>query len=328
MFRVLGLISLPVLGVAVGLAVRIWVAGHDLRRAHVAEEHHKPDQAIAAYRRHLSRFPKDGNARYALALLLKSGDPDLALREFRAIPADARELVPAARHVAALSLNLHRDYDARGPLLYLQERLPKNAGVELSLAEISFRERRFAEALQHAQRCRELRPNLPEAYLIAAESLDELQRRHEMIEPLEAVLKLDPQLPQAHLNLAYAYQLAGRTDEALEHIQWSLARDSRSAAAYRVLSLIERDRGRLDVALSAVQKSLRLEPHRLDSGLLEAELLLLVDRPEDAHRQLTELAEYHGDEQRLLLLRIRAAGASSRALEATELRSRLEKLTN
>jgi Flp pilus assembly protein TadD len=314
------------LGLVVGMAARIWIAGRDLREARAALQRRNVEQAVAAFRRHLERCPRDDPVRLELGLALESISPEEALVEFRAIPVDAPEIVAAARHVAAINLNLHRDYDALQPLLFLKERLPNDAGVELSLAEIAFRDRRFMPALEGARRCRQLRPELTEAYLLEADCLDELQRPAEMIEPLEAVLQLDPELPAARLNLAYACQLTGRTADAREHIQWYLARHPNSAPAHRILALVERDRGRLADALAAVQRALRLEPHALEAGLLEAELLLALGRGDEAYQRVTDLAAYFGDEQRLLTLRIRAASASGRTEEADDLQQRLKRL--
>ena len=214
-----------------------------------------------------------------------------------------------------------------GPLLYLQQAFPDDAGVELALAEICFRARKFPETLDHARRCRRLQPNLPDAYILEAESLDELQRYDEMIEPLEAVLEIEPDLPPAHLNLAYALELTGQTETALKHVEWYLSRHPETASAHWILALIERDRGRIPEALAAVERSLQLQPHDLKAGLLEGELLLSMKEAERARRRLAELAEYSGDEQRLLRLRIRAAEQAGNTEEAECLRTRLERIS-
>lgn len=323
------LVFVSLLGIAggIGYTFRVWIAHRDLRQARADAQWHRVDQAVSAYRRHLAHFPQDGAVRLELASLIKHRDPGEALAEYRAMPLASPEMPLAARQVAAICLELGRDYDALGPLLYLQEKLPDDAGVQLALAEIRFRERNFEAALSHARRCRALQPSLPGAYLIAAESLDELKRSGEMVEPLEAVLKLDSELSAAHLNLAYAYQTLGRFDDAFKQIQWYLQRDAKTASAERILALIEQGRGHLPEALAAARKALKLQPHDLEAGLLEADLLLSLNQAETAFQHATVLAEYYGDEERLLKLRIRTAKQTGRTAEAEKLQSRLTRLT-
>lgn len=160
-----------------------------------------------------------------------------------------------------------------------------------------------------------------------AESLDELKRPADMVEPLEAALKLDPELAQAHLNLAYVFQLIGRNDEALEHARWFLKRHHETAAAHRILALIERSLGHPEAALAAVRQALQLQPRNLDAALLEVELLLFLRRTEEAFQRVSELANHVGDERRLLVLHVQAAVLSGRTVEAQRFQSRLKRLT-
>jgi Flp pilus assembly protein TadD len=283
-------------------------------------------QAKLVYRKYLEYRPSDSEARLELADLLKRREPDAAFQELRLISPGDHRFIDAARRTAALAIDMGRDYDAVAPLVFLEQTFPEDAGVQLTLAELRFRERDFDSALKHARRSRELNSQEAQAWLVEAESLDELNRSAEMVEPLEAALRLDPELPQAHLNLAYAYQVVGREDEALDHVQWFLERFPQSAAAYRTLATVQRARGKNEEALWAVERSLELKPNQLDATLLEAELLLFLRRPEEAYHQLELMHAAHGPELRLLALLQRAAQLSGRKTEASEWQQRLFRL--
>ncbi len=324
--RWLGLVAVLALGGAVGFQGRIWRTQRDLQQARVSVSRHDVGDATAHFQRHLDRHPEDSAARLEFAIWLSQVDPEAAMQQLRAISPDALELLPAARQLAAIALEMGRDYDAIGPLQLLAERLPNDPGVQLSLAQIRFREHDFDSAFQHARRCFELLPTQVDACLLMAESLDELKRPDEMLAPLEHALQLDPQLPQAHLNLGYALQLAGRNDEALEHVNWFLQRYPNTAAAHRILALIERAEGRPEAALSAVRRALRIQPRNLECVLLEAELLLFLKRADEAFQRTSESVRVLGDERRLLTVQIRAAALSGHRADAQELQTRLSRL--
>lgn len=283
-------------------------------------------QAAEEYRRYLQFHPRDAAVRVEFAKVLRRRDPEGALQELRKIPATDALHDDAVRLTAALAIDQGRDYDAVGPLRHLSKRIPDDAGVQLALAQLRFRERDFEAALIHAQSARSLNPKQPEAWLVEAESLDELKRTMEMVEPLQAVLAIDTEIPQAHLNLAFAYQLVGREEEALKHAEWFLQRFPQSAAGLRTLALIQRSRGEHEAALTAVKKSLELRPNQLDAEVLEAELLLFLRRSEEAYQVVSHAYQSHGPERRVLTLLIRAALLTGRRDESQDWQRRLTQL--
>lgn len=314
-----------VIGWGLGRAMQNWSTARLLTRARslaAADE----KQSELAYLHYLERRPSESSVRLELVQLLKRRQPEAAFQQLRLIAPNDRRFTDAARQAAALAIDLGRDYDALAPLLFLEQAFPEDAGLQLGLAELRFRGRDFDSALKHARRCRELNPGQTEAWLVEAETLDELKRTAEMVEPLEAALRLDPDLPQAHLNLAFVYQLVGREDEALEHVQWFLERFPQSAAAYRTLAVVQRARGRTEEALAAVQRSLELKPNQLEATLLEAELLLFLRRSEEAYGILQRMYAAHGPEFRLLMLLQRAAQLSGQKTEAARWQQRLSRL--
>lgn len=320
----IGLVA--IISVASGFGLRTWLETRDIQQARTAAKQSRFENATNSFQRHLRKHPEDARARLEFASMLRVVDSEAALRELRLIPSDAPEFLEAARQVSAIALELGRDYDAVGPLLALAERLPSDAEVQFSLAGIRFRERDYEAALQHAQRCRDLRPTHVEAYLFISESLDELKRPEEMIAPLEAALKIDPELPQAHLNLSYALQLVGHNDEALTHVNWFLKRHPNTASALRILALIQRATGHSEDALTSIRKALRIQPRNLECVLIEGELLLFMRRAEEAFQRTTEMVRVLGDERRLLALQVRSAALAGHRDEAQVLQARLTKL--
>ncbi len=313
-------------GVLFGRGFADWQQHRDLALARKLANESPVEPAVAAYRRHLERRPGDATARLELALLLRRRDPTGALRELRLIAANSRESLAAARHVAAISVEQERDYDALAPLKLLEAALPDDAGVQQTLAEIYYRAAEYERSLEHAHRARKLKPDNVAVCLLIAEANDDLKRHAEMIEPLEAALRLDNELPQAHLNLAYAYELAGRVDEALPHVEWFVQRFPKSVAGNRLLAKIERGRGRPEAALVASRRASELAPLSLDCAVLEAELLLYLKRPAEAYDRLSPFAHEGTQDRRLVTPLLRAAVLCGKQDEARQLQERLRQL--
>lgn len=314
-------------GMEVGRRIAEWRRLQPLSTARAAVRRHDVAPAIAAYRQFLNIAPGDSAARLELAgLLLKSRRPEDALIELRRIRPESPELPAAGRLVAAISLELGRDYDARGPLEALLERFPKDSGLHQAYSEICYRSRDYELALQHARQCRQLDPTSVASCLLEAEASDSLQRPADMIEPLETALQLDPELPQAHLNLAYALELLGRASDAKPHVDWFLERFPGSVGGLRILALVERSLGHSDIALAAVRRALQRSPDNLDCQLLQAELLLFDRQPAAAYDALKPLDATWGFERRYLTLLLRAAVLSRQTEVSRKLQDRLQRL--
>ena len=111
-------------GLLFGRELKDWQHSRDLVLARTLANQSPIEPAVAAYRLHLERLPEDATARLELALLLRRRDPAGALRELRLIAPGSPESLTAARHVAAISVEQERDYDAIAPLKLLEAALP------------------------------------------------------------------------------------------------------------------------------------------------------------------------------------------------------------
>ncbi|MCA9144047.1 MAG: tetratricopeptide repeat protein [Planctomycetales bacterium] len=296
-----------------------------LARASIKEGHF--DRAIEQYRQHLEKNPNDWAVHGELGLVLSEVDRPQALEELRKVPADSEAYGEASRHLVSICLATERLEEAERTLVALIDKTPEDWWPQLTLAELYFRQGRPREALPYAQRSTELSSELPEAYFLKAEILDDLQRPAEMIEPLQKLIDLDLENYAAHINLSYAYSEAGESERSQEEAEWCLARNTNDVNAYRFLAKSLRDQGHVEKAMETIEKGLTLSPYDLECRLLEAELLIFNRREEVAFKHLESLYEQHHNDRRLVALLGRAAAASGRTEEAKRYREQAQKLS-
>jgi len=144
-----------------------------------------------------------------------------------------------------------------------------------------------------------------------------------MIPWLKRAIKLEPERFEAHANLAFALRYAGRLDDAEREVRWCLQRKPRFVPALRIQAEIHRDRGNLQQAADELQRALAIDPRDLDSGLLQANLLLYERKYEAAYGRLVPLLQRHRRNRRVLAALERAARMTGRADEAARYRDRL-----
>ena len=157
----------------------------DQLSAEVFETQGKYTEAIAEYRKALSKNPQGINLHYKLGrtLLQQSHEPaalEQAKKEF----------------VAELALN------------------PADAVAEYQIGQISGIQGNAAAATAHYERAARLRPDFPEALIAVAKIRSDSRNYAEAVTLLERAIKLQPRSEVAHYNLMMAYRNAGRTADA------------------------------------------------------------------------------------------------------------------
>jgi tetratricopeptide (TPR) repeat protein len=197
------------------------------------------------------------------------------------------------------------------------------AATELTKARSDAERKDYRSALDHVDRAIELRPQAVDGYLLKSELLFRLHRSDEMIPWLKRAIQLDPQRFEAHANLAYALRYSGRLDEAEREVRWCLQRRPRFVPAVRIQAEIQRDRGNLKQAADELRRALEIDPHDLDSRLLQANLLLYQRQYEAAYRRLVSLRPSHPRNRRVLAALERAARMTGRPDEAARYRDEL-----
>lgn len=315
------------LAVAAGLAVTL---PHLCQRTLLerAEQAMQEGDQIAARRlmyEHLKQHPDDHAVRCRLAALYKPTDAETALRLFTQIPVEAPEYLPAVRHVAQICLAAGRDEEAEAALKLLAKKDANDHVVQLSLAELYFRQQRYEAALRHAQRCADLLPDRAQTYLLIADIRDELDQLPEMISSLERALELDPDLYEAHAMLSYAALHKADFKRAEAEARWCLQHRHDDHYPYWVLAAVARDEGRPELAEERLQAGLKLAPDDLNCRLLEADLLLFRRESQRAYERLKPLRQQYGENVQYLGALARAAVAAGHRDEALRLQQDIQR---
>lgn len=282
--------------------------------------------AAESYLVHLARHPQDWRRRLELAAVLDGIDPLQSLVELRKIPPDAEQYQEALRFIARVCLDRGLDREAKETLLAIEAAAPNDSWVQMSLAQVFYRQREIRLALHHAQRAAELAPSQAGIHFLVAELSDELDRPAGMIQPLRAVLDLEPENYAAHLNLCYAYAKGGQPAAARKEAVWCLTRNPKDVKARRWLATAARDEGRPDEAKAEIQKALEVAPEDLGCRLLEAELLLFDRKAEAAFQRLQSLYKRYPNDLRLTTLLAQAAAAAGRSKDAEKFRQEIQRL--
>jgi predicted Zn-dependent protease len=219
-----------------------------------------------------------------------------------------------------------RDREAKETLVTLAAVGPDDSWVQLSLAQIFYRQHDLKLALHHAQRAAELDPSQASIPFRIAELYDELDRHAEMMAPLRTVINLQPENYAAHLNLCYAYAKTGQAKAARTEAVWCLSRNPKDFNARRLLATAARDEGRREEANAEIRKALELAPEDLNCRLLEAELLLFDRQGDKAFQRLQSLFERYPNELRLAALLAQAAAAAGRSADAEKYRQQVQRI--
>ena len=285
-----------------------------------------PAQALQRLDEHYANEPMDDVGHYRYGEIAKSVDALKALEHFRAVSRASQHYTISQRHIAHIALLAKRDAEAEQALLALETLSDEDHAVQLSLAELYFRQHNPRAALPRARRAAELDPNRPQTHLLIAELLDDLKRASEMVAPLTRAIELDQELYPAHLNLAYAALYSGDLESAETEARWCLSRNDRDPSAWRFLAQIARERGELDAALEHVRRAVALDADDVEAHLLEGEVLLFQRKFEDAYKKLSPLAARRADDRKFLGTFARAAALSGRRDEAAEIQQQVLKL--
>ncbi|MEP6809744.1 MAG: tetratricopeptide repeat protein [Chthoniobacterales bacterium] len=178
-------------------------------------------------------------------LLLRSGDPELALADGEA----ASKIAPWAMRprlfagLALIALDRKKEARATGinPQFQLDSLTPEALeSISRLDAEISVE-----------------RTN-PEFYLSRAWQLNDLGQPALALEDAESALRFDPKSAGALAEIAYAESKLGRTDEAFAHIQQATELDPNLATAWNYRGELEMALGQFEPAIESLTRALTL----------------------------------------------------------------------
>jgi protein O-mannosyl-transferase len=138
------------------------------------------------------------------------------------------------------------------------------------------------EALPHARRAVELKPDYPEALNNLADNLTRTGRPAEALPLLERALELQPRYAQAENNRGIALMTLGRVEEGVRHFQRAIALQPHLAEAHYNLGLAEAERGEFAAAIPHFAETVGLRPDHVGAELNWGIALALSNRLAEA----------------------------------------------
>jgi len=124
-----------------------------------------------------------------------------------------------------------------------------------------------AEALPHARRAVELKPDFPEGLNNLADDLARTGHASEALPLLGRALQLQPGYAHAENTLGVALMTLGRAEEGIRHLQRAIALKPDLAEAHYNLGLAEAERGDFAAAIPHFVETVRLRPDHAGAEL-------------------------------------------------------------
>ena len=158
------------------------------------------------------------------------------------------------------------DLDRAEPLF--QEVLsiqPENMDVLYLLAEVSYMQKKYDQAVEYMKRAIRIDPRNAEVYSNLGFILQENGQIDEAIEYLKKAVEFNPHLIDAHYNLANAFKKAKHLDEAIYHYRKTIESDPNFSDAYINLGNTLQENKQFDEAIACYHKLLQLNPSHPDA---------------------------------------------------------------
>jgi tetratricopeptide (TPR) repeat protein len=251
------------------------------------------DGARGEFQQAIQKRPAFLEPRLVLAQLSQArGDYNSALRYSTEI-LSINPRLPAIKLLRAVSLmNTGKPDEGRAELAALEKDFPQNYEVQLQLAMLALRDKKYKEA---EDRFRKLAQNAPQDGRSTTGLVNALAAENQMdkaVALLEEDLKKSPGNNQVRYLLASAEMQAGKYDLALNHYQQLFAIAPKSEQISLALGAAYRMKGDIPTALSYYQKAGALAPKDRVPLLMTGETLQAAGRIPEAlatYRRLLQL---------------------------------------
>lgn len=185
--------------------------------------------------------------------------------------------------LGAITWQQSRQY--RDPITLFRTTLARNPGSWVAhhnlAAELTARGQP-AEALPHARRAVELKPDFPEALNNLADNLTRTGAAAEAVPLLQRALEAQPRYAQAENNLGIALMRLGRGEEGMRHFQRAVELQPRLAEAHYNLGLAQADRGNFAAAIVHFAETVRWRPDHVGAELNWGVALAVSNRVPEA----------------------------------------------
>ena len=136
----------------------------------------------------------------------------------------------------------------------------RNDTAYVSLCDIDLREHRVGDAISHAQRAVEIRPDSADAQSRLGLALSVAGQTQEASIHFQKAIETNENRPRLHYNLGTLFLNNGHFDEAIAEFQRELAIQPEFAEAHNNLGIALKSKGDLDAALPEFEKALQSDP--------------------------------------------------------------------
>ena len=138
---------------------------------------------------------------------------------------------------------------------------PQNDTAHISVCDLDLRENRLDDAIFHARKALEIRPDSAEAESRLGVALSAKGQNEEASIHFRKALETHQIRPRLHYNLATLLLNSGHLDEAIAEFQKELQIQPDFVEAHNNLGIALTSKGELGEALTHLQKALELDPH-------------------------------------------------------------------
>lgn len=142
---------------------------------------------------------------------------------------------------------------------------PEKGETFSKLARISFRQKRYSEALQYTNRAIKEEPKNPHYYRLKGNILLMMGKKEQGIKALKMALKLAPDTHELRRNLAKLLWELKRTDEAVSLLEEVTVKNLEDPDSFVVLYNILNESGKKKKAIEVMETSLQLKKPPLQS---------------------------------------------------------------
>jgi len=175
------------------------------------------------------------------------------------------------------------------------KRDPASWVAQDNFAVFLMRQGKIDEALPHAQKSVEIKPDYAQGRVNLGIALEKKARVEEAILEFEKAVELQPNYPDAHFNLGVALDAKGRPLEAIAQYREALRRRSEDADTHNDLAVALEKVGRIDEAIAHYSKAVVLNPGLTGARLNLGSALYRENRVDEAITQFQEILKLSPD---------------------------------
>ena len=138
---------------------------------------------------------------------------------------------------------------------------PQNDTAHISICDLDLRENRLDDAIFHARKALEIRPDSADAHSRLGVALSGSGQNEEASIHFQKALETQQIRPRVHYNIATLLLNSGHLDEAIAEFNKELQIQPDFVEAHNNLGIALTSQGELEGALAHLQKALELDPH-------------------------------------------------------------------